>query len=97
MGRRSIRGRKACVRVSSGLDGVLRKAITMVGWGIILLILGVGSILMPLLNMQFGLRQIFGPGNEWFVGIIMTAAGLLLIVLGLRRGRTNDVDARKRS
>ena len=69
----------------------------MVGWGLILLILGLGSFLMPLLGMQFALARIFGPGNETVVGIALSVAGLLLIIIGLRRGRTSDVDTRTRS
>ena len=69
----------------------------MVGWGVILLVLGVGSFLMPFVGMQFALARFFGPGNDTLVGIVLSVVGLLLIVIGLRRGRTSDVDARNRS
>ena len=68
----------------------------MVGWGIILLILGVGSFLLPMMNTQFKLIQLLGVGNEVWVGTALAAAGLLLIIIGFARKRTSDVEVRDR-
>lgn len=63
----------------------------MVGWGVILLIFGIGSFLLPYMNYQFQLVQVFGEGNESIAGIALIVLGLTLIAVGFYRRRTYDV------
>jgi hypothetical protein len=61
----------------------------MVGLGVALLILGLGSFLLPMFGLQFPLLSIFGPENETIVGIAVAVIGAVLIVIGtMQRRRT---------
>ena len=57
----------------------------MKGWGITFLLLGAGSFILPMLNLQFSLISIFGEGNEAITGGLFIAIGLVLFILGSRR------------
>lgn len=59
----------------------------MIGWGVLLIILGVGSFILPQFNMQFRLMSLL-DGAQPAAGIVVAALGVLLVVLGLRRQRT---------
>jgi hypothetical protein len=61
----------------------------MVGFGVLLIILGIGSFILPQFNMQFRLMSLF-DGAQPAAGIIVAALGVLLVVLGLRRQRTKQ-------
>lgn len=49
----------------------------MAGWGVILLIIGIGSFILPHFNIQFKLVTLFGPAS----GFIFAGIGLVLIIL----------------
>ena len=61
----------------------------MIGWGIMLLIIGIGSFIMPAMGIQFRLIQIFGEGNEWVAGVVFSLGGIALIAAGFFTGK-ND-------
>jgi hypothetical protein len=56
----------------------------MVGWGILLLVLGVGSLLLPMLDMQFRLMELVDPYQPW-AGIVVAGIGGVLVFLGQTR------------
>jgi hypothetical protein len=55
----------------------------MRGWGITLLILGIGSFILPLMGLQFRLLNLFGEATP-FLGAGLAVAGAVLLVLSLR-------------
>jgi hypothetical protein len=55
------------------------RSITMRGWGVALPILGVGSFILPLMNLQFKLLQLFGEEGQPIVGAILIVAGIGLL------------------
>jgi hypothetical protein len=56
----------------------------MFGWGIALLIIGLGSLVMPMLGYQFTLMELVADFQPW-AGIAVAVAGGLLITLGMSR------------
>ena len=58
----------------------------MVGSGIFLVIMGLGSLLLPMFNIQFQIMSLF---DEWqpFVGGFVAAVGVALIGYGVTRPR----------
>jgi hypothetical protein len=56
----------------------------MVGWGILLLVLGVGSLLLPMLDMQFRLMELLDPYQPW-AGIVVAVIGGVLVFMGQTR------------
>jgi hypothetical protein len=64
----------------------------MVSFGVLLLILGIGTFILPLLGLQFRILSIFGP-NQDIVAIGMAVVGAVLVVLGLSRGRQRAPEA----
>ncbi|HEX5014432.1 MAG TPA: hypothetical protein VFV72_09775 [Candidatus Limnocylindrales bacterium] len=58
----------------------------MTGFGVLLIILGLGSLLLPMFNLQFRLMEIVDPYQP-FAGIIVAAIGAVLVYLGLQRTR----------
>jgi carbon starvation protein CstA len=59
----------------------------MVGLGVALLILGLGSFLLPMLGLQFRLLSIFGEENETIAGIALAVIGAVLIIVGTMQRR----------
>lgn len=57
----------------------------MVGWGIFLIILGAGSLLLPLIDIQFRLMELVDPWQP-FAGIIVAVIGVALVLYGMNRG-----------
>ena len=55
------------------------------GWGITLLILGIGSFILPLMNLQFRLLNVFGEATP-FLGAGLAVVGAVLLVLSFRSG-----------
>ncbi len=55
----------------------------MRGWGILLIILGIGSYVLPMMGMQFMLVQIFGDSPV--VGASFIVAGGVLLLLSFRK------------
>ena len=56
----------------------------MVGWGIFLIILGAGSLLLPMLDMQFRLMELVDPYQP-YAGIVVAVIGAVLVFLGQSR------------
>jgi hypothetical protein len=63
-----------------------KKGLTMRGWGIMLMIIGIGSFFMASYGYQFMLISIFKP-HETLAGIGMTLLGLVLLIAGVIRAR----------
>lgn len=51
-------------------------------WGIILLVFGVGSFILPFFGLQFRLLSLFGEATP-IVGAILAIVGVILLVLPL--------------
>jgi predicted lipid-binding transport protein (Tim44 family) len=63
----------------------------MISLGVLLVILGVGSLVLPYLNLQFSLMELVDPYQPW-AGIIVAAIGLITVLFGAqRRGRKEVV------
>ena len=59
----------------------------MISFGVLLVILGVGSLVLPYLDLQFTLMDFVDPYQPW-AGIIVAALGLITVLFGAqRRGR----------
>ncbi len=59
----------------------------MISLGVLLVVLGVGSLVLPALNLQLQLIEIVDPYQPW-AGVIVAAVGLITILFGAqRRGR----------
>jgi hypothetical protein len=59
----------------------------MISLGVLLVILGVGSLVLPSLGLQFTLMDWLDAYQPW-VGIIVAAVGLITVLFGAqRRGR----------
>lgn len=56
----------------------------MTGIGILLIVLGLGSLLLPLFDLQFRLMELVDPYQP-FAGIIVGAIGAVLVGLSLQR------------
>lgn len=56
----------------------------MRGWGITLLILGIGSFVLPLMGLQFRLLNLFGAATP-VLGAVLAAVGVVLVILSLRK------------
>ena len=59
----------------------------MVGWGIFLIILGAGSLLLPALGFQFRLMELLDDYQP-YAGIVVAIIGAGLVLLGMNRGST---------
>ena len=62
----------------------------MVGFGALLIILGVGSLLLPMFDIQFQIMSLLDDYQP-IAGIAIAAVGVLLVVLGLQRSRNQTV------
>ena len=63
----------------------------MISLGVLLVILGVGSLVLPNLGFQLSLMEFVDPYQPW-AGIIVAALGLITILFGAqRRGRKEVV------
>lgn len=60
----------------------------MIGFGVLLIIFGVGSLILPQFNLQFRLMSLLEDVQP-LAGIVVAAIGVLLVVLGLRKQRAN--------
>jgi hypothetical protein len=59
----------------------------MTGFGVLLIILGVGSLLLPAIGFQFRLMEIVDPYQPW-AGTLVAVIGAALVAFGLQRSRT---------
>ncbi len=62
----------------------------MVGLGVLLVILGFGSLLLPMFDIQFQIMSLFDDYQP-IAGIAVAAIGALLVILGIQRRRTTVV------
>jgi len=51
------------------------------GWGVLLIVLGVGSFILPFFGVQFRILMLFGS-FQWIVSIIIAIIGVVLLVKG---------------
>jgi hypothetical protein len=58
----------------------------MVGWGIFLIILGAGSLLLPLLDYQFTLMELVDDYQPW-AGIVVAVIGAAMVLFGMSRSQ----------
>ena len=56
----------------------------MVGWGILLILLGAGSLLLPMLGFQFTLMELVDDFQPW-AGIVVAVIGAILVFMGMNR------------
>ena len=62
----------------------------MVGWGIFLIVIGAGSLLLPSLGFQFRLMELLDDYQP-YAGIVVAIIGAGLVLLGMNRGATTTV------
>lgn len=58
----------------------------MVGWGILLIVLGAGSLLLPQMGYQFTLMELVDDFQPW-AGIVVAVIGAVLVFMGIGRRR----------
>jgi predicted lipid-binding transport protein (Tim44 family) len=58
----------------------------MTGFGVLLIVLGVGSLLLPLFDLQFRLMEFVDPYQPW-AGILVGVIGAALVWFGMQRSR----------
>jgi hypothetical protein len=58
----------------------------MRGWGILLIVLGVGSFILPMMGMQFRLLSIFGEYTN-IAGAVMAVIGVILLGISFMAGK----------
>jgi hypothetical protein len=56
----------------------------MVGWGVLLIVLGAGSLLLPMLGYQFSLMELVDDFQPW-AGIVVAVIGAVLLFMGMTR------------
>jgi hypothetical protein len=56
----------------------------MTGWGVLLVILGIGSFVLPMIGLQFRLMDVV-EDYQPYAGIVVAAIGAVLIYLGMQR------------
>lgn len=56
----------------------------MIGIGVLLIIFGVGSLILPHFDLQFRLMSLLDDVQP-VAGIVVAAIGVLLVVLGMRK------------
>jgi hypothetical protein len=54
----------------------------MVGWGIFLIIIGAGSLLVPMLGYQFSLMELVDDFQP-YAGIVVAIIGAALVMYGM--------------
>lgn len=65
----------------------------MIGWGIALIVIGAGSLLLPLLGYQFTLMELVDDYQP-YAGIVVAIVGAVLVVLGMNRRAETTVETR---
>jgi len=67
----------------------------MIGWGVALIIIGAGSLLLPMFNYQFTLMELVDDYQP-YAGIVVALIGAALVLLGMnRRPDTTVVESRE--
>jgi len=66
----------------------------VIGWGIFLIIMGAGSLLLPSLGFQFRLMELLDDFQP-YAGLAVAGIGTALVLVGMARGsRVPERDAR---
>jgi len=64
----------------------------VIGWGIFLIVIGAGSLLLPQLGYQFTLMELMDDFQP-YAGIVVAVIGAVLVFMGMnRRADTTTVD-----
>ena len=58
----------------------------MRGWGILLIVMGIGSFILPMMGMQFRLLSIFGE-HTGIAGAAMAVIGVILLGVSFMAGK----------
>jgi hypothetical protein len=66
----------------------------MIGWGIALIIIGAGSLLLPMLGYQFTLMELVDDYQP-YAGIVVAIIGAALVLLGMNRQSGTTVETRQ--
>lgn len=66
----------------------------MIGWGVLLIILGAGSLFLPMIDWQFRLMELVDPYQP-YAGIVVAVIGAALVLLGMNRGQEAPVSAER--
>ena len=61
----------------------------MVGWGIFLIVLGAGSLLLPMLGYQFTLMELLDDFQP-YAGIVVAIVGAALVFMGMNRRSSSE-------
>jgi len=56
----------------------------MIGWGILLIVLGAGSLLLPMFSIQFTLMSLLDDYQPW-AGVVVAIIGVALVVFAMNR------------
>jgi len=56
----------------------------MIGWGVALIIIGAGSLLLPMFDYQFTLMEL-ADDYQPYAGIVVAVIGAALVLLGMNR------------
>jgi hypothetical protein len=67
----------------------------MVGSGVLLIVLGAGSLLLPQMGYQFTLMELVDDFQPW-AGIVVAVIGAILVVMGMNRRQRPEVTATPR-
>jgi hypothetical protein len=67
----------------------------MVGWGILLIVLGAGSLLLPQMGYQFSLMELVDDFQPW-AGIVVAVIGAILVLMGMIRRQRPEMTATTR-
>lgn len=62
----------------------------MKSWGIFLIIMAVGSVLLPMVGMHFMLLawiDSWGPGPAWAIRAGLLVLGIAGVIVGVQRGK----------
>jgi hypothetical protein len=63
----------------------------VIGWGIFLIVLGAGSLLLPQLGYQFTLMELVDDFQP-YAGIVVAIIGAVLVFMGMNRRPATTVD-----
>jgi hypothetical protein len=63
----------------------------MRGLGVALLILGIGSFILPLFGMQFRILNLLGEQSQPVVAVVLAVIGAVLLFVSMSRGQGEAV------
>jgi hypothetical protein len=69
---------------TAGMSAAVR--MTLMRWGAVLLFVGAGSFVLPLIGMQFQLLNLFGEENQQPAAVIMMIVGGIMLFIGRSGG-----------